>query len=85
MHDPEIEERYAAIHRTLVESLFHSGHADLAGAILEGDVDTESRKPQQETYFVEIPPAAYRLVAESEEIQSVLRKAMSLQSDHALT
>lgn len=75
-YDPEVEERNSAMHRTLIEFLFHSNHAEIAAAVLDGGGDTQSGYGREQAFYIEIPPAGYALVAISEEIQAVLRKAM---------
>jgi hypothetical protein len=64
----------ASLHRTLVEFLFHSAQVELAAAMLEGWV--EDHWDGKQTFFVEVPPSAYRLIASSEEMQEILCRAM---------
>ena len=51
--DPEIEERNAELHRTLVEKFVHSNQPEVAAAMLDGGVDVEYAHRQEQTYFVE--------------------------------
>jgi hypothetical protein len=70
-------QRNCQLHRTLVEFLIHSRQPEVAAALLEGSVEVSySRKVgKPDVLNVEIPPAAYPLVAASDDLQQVIRMA----------
>jgi hypothetical protein len=75
MHDdPAIEESNAELHRTLVEFLLHTGHPEIAAAILNGSCDADWCNGKKS--FVEIPPEGYSVIAASEDNQKIIRRAL---------
>src|SRR5262249_29119215 len=63
-------------HRTLVQYLIDNRHPEAAAAIIDGGVSMYYRGSEAEPCYIDIPPTAYALVADDEDLQSVLRRGL---------
>jgi hypothetical protein len=70
-------ERDDRFHRTLIEFLTHNRQHEVAAALLQGSVDItlSDRVGKPSVFCVEVAPSAYPLVASSDAIQQVIRRA----------
>jgi hypothetical protein len=64
-------------HRTLVEFLIQGRHPEVAAALVDGSLEVlySGKVGRPGRISVDIPPAGYPLVAGSEEIQQIIRRA----------
>lgn len=71
-------DRNCQIHRTLVEFLIQERHPEVAAALVHGSVEVtySCKVGKADLVNVEIPPEGYPLVAGSDEIQQVIRRAV---------
>jgi hypothetical protein len=68
-------ENEASLHRTLVHFMIESKHAELAAAILDGEIETGYCDFSIDRFYIDIPPSAFPLVAASQELQDALIRA----------
>jgi hypothetical protein len=76
-YDVESWHHNQQIHRTLVEFLIQGRHPEVAAALVDGaaEVVPSGKVGKPGRIYVDIPPAGYTLVATSDEIQQIIRRA----------